>query len=553
VFSSGRSPVSGGRLLSLGVGARLTRLAGQLSLPPSPLLLIAILIAGVMLLPLIYLIVRVIGSPETALTMMGQPRVLGLLVRTTGFAIAVTLGGILLGVPLAWLTVRSDLPYRRLWSIALALPLVIPTYVGGYIFVAALGPRGLLQQLLAVPFGVQRLPELYGFGGATAVLIAFTYPYVFLSVRSALARIDPSLEEASRSLGSSGPATFFRVVLPQLRPSLTAGGLLVALYALSDFGAVALLQFDTFTRAIYVQYQGSFDRSGAAALALLLAVLTVGVLAVEVRTRGRARYHRSTAGAVRSPRQIPLGRWRWPAILFCGSVMTLSLVLPVSVLLYWLTRGLSSGVSSGIIWASIVGSVQAAALTAIVASALALPLAILAVRYPGALTTVVERITYAGFALPGIVTALALVFFGANFVPFLYQTLSLLVVAYVVRFLPQALGSVRSSLLQVGPHVEEAARSLGRSPLQVWRDVTIPLIWPGILSGAALVFLTTMKELPATLLLSPTGYRTLAVTTWSAAAEGFFAEAAVPALLLVLCSIPPLYMLLGRGSDSRTR
>jgi iron(III) transport system permease protein len=316
---------------------------------------------------------------------------------------------------------------------------------------------------------------------------------------------------------------------------------------------VALLQFDTFTRAIYVQYQGSFDRSGAAALALLLAVLTVGVLAVEVRTRGRARYHRSTAGAVRSPRQIPLGRWRWPAILFCGSVMTLSLVLPVSVLLYWLTRGLSSGVSSGIIWASIVGSVQAAALTAIVASALALPLAILAVRYPGALTTVVERITYAGFALPGIVTALALVFFGANFVPFLYQTLSLLVVAYVVRFLPQALGSVRSSLLQVGPHVEEAARSLGRSPLQVWRDVTIPLIWPGILSGAALVFLTTMKELPATLLLSPTGYRTLAVTTWSAAAEGFFAEAAVPALLLVLCSIPPLYMLLGRGSDSRTR
>jgi iron(III) transport system permease protein len=539
------------------VSARPTIVPGALAsasrTPPAALLASGGLVAGLMLVPFAYLVVRVAGAGEAALGALVSYRTVELLLRTTLFAATVTglAGG--LALPLAWLATRSDLPGRGLWSVLLALPLVIPTYVGGYVFVAALGPRGLLQRALEATFGVERLPELYGFGGAAAVLTACTYPYLYLSLRGALARIDVSLEESARSLGRTPWQSFRDVVLPQLRPALTAGGLLVALYALSDFGAVALLQFDTFTRAIYVQYQASFDRTGAAALSLLLSLLTATVLYVEVRTRGAARYHRSTVGVARPARPVALGRWRWPAVLFCGLVVGGALLLPVGVLLYWLWRGLDQGVRTAVLGQAILGSVQASALAALAALALAAPLAVLAVRFPGRATTLLERVAYAGYALPGIVIALSLVFVGARLVPWLYQTLGMLVLAYVIRFLPQAVGAMRSSLLQVGPHVEEAARSLGRRPLEAWREVTLPLILPGVMTGAALVFLTTMKELPATLLLSPTGFRTLATLAWSAAADGFFAEAAAPALLLVVCSAPALIALLGPAADVEQR
>ena len=173
-------------------------------------------------------------------------------------------------------------------------------------------------------------------------------------------------------------------------------------------------------------------------------------------------------------------------------------------------------------------------------------------RYPGLLSSLLERITYVGFALPGIAVALGLVFFGANYARFLYQNISLLILAYVILFLPTAVGSARTSFLQVNPRVEEAARSLGRAPLQVFTSVTLPLVRPGILAGAALVFLLTMKELPATLMLGPIGFSTLATSIWSAASEAFFAQAAAPALLLILASSAPLafLMLRERGSTS---
>jgi iron(III) transport system permease protein len=508
--------------------------------------LAAALVAAVMLLPVLYLVIRVAGAADALPDLLLRRRVLELLVGTVGFAAAVMAGGLAIGVPVAWLTVRSDLPGRRFWSVALALPLVVPSYVGGYVYVAALGPRGMLQEALEPLAGVERLPEIYGFGGATVVLVAFTYPYVFLSVRAALLRLDPALEEAARSMGHGPLATFRRVVLPQLRPGAAAGAALVCLYALGEFGAVSLLRFDTFTRVIYVQYQASFDRTMAAALALVLVVLTGVVLALEARTRVGARYHRSTGGATRPPTPVPLGRARWPALAFCALLLLWALVLPVGVLLYWFARGVGPAVRADVLGQAIVGSVEASALAALAAVLAALPVAILAARGPSRAAVVVERLTYVGYALPGIVVALALVFFGANFAPFLYQTLAMLVLAYVVRFLPQAVGAAGAALAQVSPHLEEAARGLGRTPGRAWREVTLPLILPGLASGAALVFLTAMKELPATLLLSPIGFRTLATATWSAASEGLFAQAAVPALLLVLCSLPPLYALLGR-------
>lgn len=514
--------------------------------PPPAIWVPALLVAAAMTLPLVYLVLRSLENGwgeffEVAL----RPRTLAVLARSVVLATVVTAASVAVAVPLAWLTTRTDLPGRRAWAVLAALPLVVPSYVGGLVLVSTFGPRGLLQDALA-PLGVERLPEIYGLPGAALALTLFSYPYVLLTVRGALRGMDPALEEASRSLGSGGWSTFFRVTLPQLRPAIVAGALLVALYSLSDFGAVSLLQFDSFSREIYTQYRSAFDRTPAAILGLMLVALTGAILALEARTRGRARYHRSSAGSVR-PRGgtvVALGRWRWPALLFCGAVVLLALVVPVGVLVFWLARGLASGEPLRLLWGAAFDSVYVSALAAAVAALAALPVAILAVRFPGWVAGLIERLSYLGYALPGIVLALSLVFFGANYAPGLYGTLALLVFAYAVHFLPQAVGATRATLLQVSPSVEEAARGLGRGPAGVMATVTAPLASSGIIAGSALVFLTTMKELPATLLLAPLGFDTLATSIWTATSEAFFARAAAPALLLVLVSALPMYLLL---------
>ena len=516
--------------------------------PPLALLVPATIVAGAMLLPLAYLLARTLGSDASIWTMLVRPRTLQLLASTIGLAAAVTSLSALIALPLAWLLARTDLPGRAFWSVATTLPLVLPTYVGALALVSALGPRGLLQQALA-PLGVERLPEMYGFGGATIALGLATYPYLLLGARAGLTRLDPALEEASRSLGRGPWRTFAGVVLPQLRPAIAAGALLVALYTLSDFGAVSLLQFDSFTRAIYLQYQGSLDRSGAAALALMLVGLTAAILALESTVGGRARYHRVTPGVAHRSRRVRLGPWRWPAVLFCATVVGVALVLPLGVLLYWLVVSLRQGNPVDLVWGPAWNALQASTLAALAAALAALPLAVLSVRYPSRLARLVERSAYAGYALPGIVIALALVFLGANYARPIYQTLWLLVFAYVVRFLPQAVGAIRTSVLQISPNLEAAARSLGRGPIAVLVTVTLPLVRPGVLAGAALVFLTAMKELPATLLLAPIGYKTLATSIWGWAAEGRYAQAAAPSLLLVFVSAGALLLLLREGAE----
>lgn len=500
-----------------------------------------------MVLPLAYLVLRTLGAGFEAWELLFRLRTLEILLRSVLLVLAVTGATIAISLPLAWLTVRADLPWRRLWTVLTVLPLVIPSYVGGFVIIAALGPRGMLQQFLAAPFGVERLPEIYGFPGSMLTLTLLSYPYVLLSVRGALWGLDPALEETSRSLGHGAWATFRRLTLPQLRPAIALGALLVALYTLSDFGAVSLLRYETFTWAIYLQYQAAFDRTLAAALSLVLVVLALSLLVAEARSRGRSRYYRATVGAVRPPSRVSLGRWRWPGFAFCGAIVLFALIMPMSVLGYWLVRGVFAGEPLHLVWGAALNSVYVSGLAAGTAIAAALPVAFLAVRYPSWVSALLERITYIGFALPGLVVALALVFFGASYAISLYQTLFLLIFAYVVLFLPTSLGAIRSSLLQVNPRVEEAARSLGRTSFQAFRSVTLPLVRSGILAGAALVFLVCMKELPATLILSPIGFKTLATSIWSASSGAFFARAAAPALLLILVSSVPMAFLILRG------
>ncbi len=529
----GAIPYAGRRLASLGM-------------PPAVVLVPALLVGLAMLLPLVYLLIRGAGASDEAWRLLFRVRTLYTLGRTLLLIATVTSASVAIALPLAWLTTRTNLSLRRMWTVLFALPLVIPSFVGAFLFVSALGPRGLLQRLLAGPFGVDRLPDIYGLEGATLALALLSYPYVFLTVRAALANLDPAMEESARSLGHGAVSAFFRVTLPLLRPSIAAGALLVALYTLSDFGAVSLMRYPTFTWVIYQQYQTAFDRSIAAVLSLVLVGLAVAILLLDVYSRGRMRYYRTGAGASRVARVVRLGRWKWPALGLSALVVGIALALPMGILAYWLVRGVSAGEPLLLLWSATRNSLYVSLVAAVVMAAFAIPVAALIVRFQSPFSRILEAVSFTGYALPGIVVALALVFFGANYARAVYQTDWLLIFAYVVLFFPVALGAVRSALLQISPRLEEAARGLGKRPHQVMFAITMPLLRSGILMGAALAFLLTMKELPATLILGPLGFKTLATSVWSASSEAFFARAAAPALMLILMSSVPMAFLVLR-------
>jgi iron(III) transport system permease protein len=521
-------------------GGRLSRLTRQ---PPIWLLLPAVVVTALSLLPLLYLIARALDAGESAWELLFRAKTLTVVLNSLLLAGAVSAAAVAVAVPLAWLTSRSDLPGRAFWAMAAALPLVIPSYIGAVVMVAAFGPRGIAQTALA-PLGVERLPSIYGFTGSWLTLTLFTYPYVYLTVRAALCNIDSSLEEAARGLGYGPWRTFFAVTVPQIRPAMVAGALLIVLYSLGDFGVVTLLRYDAFTRAIYVQYRSALDRSSAATLALLLVAISFAVLVVEARARGSHAIHRLGSGAGRRSKPIRLGRGTIPALLFCGLIVGLALVLPVAVLAAWLARAVAAGIDPSGLGAAAAHSATLGFWTALLATLCALPIAILAARHAGPIARLLERLTYLGYALPGLVVALAFVAFGAG-TP-LYQTVAMLVAACVVRFLPEAIAATRAALLHVSPRLEEAARGLGRSPAGAMLSVTVPLARSGILAGAALVFLTAMKELPATLLLSPTGWSTLAVEVWTSANDAAYGRAAAPALLLIAVATAPMLFLAPR-------
>jgi iron(III) transport system permease protein len=495
---------------------------------PAPVLLMAA--AGAVslaaLLPVGYLALRATegGWAEVADTLWAE-RTARLLARSLGLAFLVTGASAVIGVGLAWLTVRSDLPGRQMWRIVAALPLAVPSYVVALAYLSA-------------------FPGLDGFYGAWLVLTLLSYPYVYLPVAAALEGLDAALEESARALGDGPGRVFRRVTLPLLRPAIAAGSLLVALYVLSDFGAVSILRFDSFTRVIYQAYRSSFDRTPAAILGCLLLLFTLAVVVAEGRTRGAGLHHWG-GGGTRRAAPVRLGRARLPLVAIPVVVAALALGVPAVSLLRWMAVGGAGGAER--LWQAAGGSVLASSLGAALTAAAALPVALLAARHRSRLAAWFERSTYVAHALPGIVIALSLVFFSARFLTPLYQQLPVLVFAYGVLFLPLAVGAVHASALQAPPVLEEVARSLGRRPWDVLRTVTGPLIAPGVAAGLALVFLTCMKELPATLLLGPLGYETLATRVWYATQVGAFSDAALPAFVLVLVAAVPTWLLSRRN------
>ena len=483
---------------------------------------------AVVSIPLAYLAVRTSEAGWARIAdELFTVRVGLLAVRTLGLAAVVTAGCLVLGVGSAFLVARTDLPARRTFGVLAALPLAVPTYLAGFAWTSTVD-------------GFQ------GFWPAALVLTLCSYPYVFLPVAAALAGCDPAQEEVSRSLGRGGWRTFTDVTLHQIRPALTGGALLVALYVLSDFGAVSIVRTDTFTRAIFVAFDLGFNRTGALVLSSVLVVLTAVVLAGETASRRRSARYARIGGAQRPPARLRL-RWaRWPAVGVLVAVAGLALgITAVS-----LARRMADGVSRPGTWTDVAAaagnslwlSLAGAALTML----LALPLGVLTARAPSPMTSTLNRLSYLSHALPGLVIGLSLVFFGINVAYPLYQTSWLLALAYAALFLPLAVAAVAGAAAHAPPVLEDVARSLGRGPLTVLRTVTLPLTLPGIGAGAVLVFLTCMKELPATLLLRPTGTDTLATELWTHTTVAAYAAAAPYAALLVVLSSVPTWLLAAR-------
>lgn len=512
-----------------------TRLDSARRRPPPLLAVAAGAVAALTLVPVGYLLVQSVDRGiGFVVAEVVQVRTAALVGRSVALVLVVTAACVVLGTVLAVIITRTTVPGRRLLGVLLSLPLAVPSYVLAYALVS-------------------QVPTAAGFWGAAAVLTAVCYPYVLLPVTAALVQADPAQEEVARSLGVAPSAVLWRVTLHRARTSIAAGGLLVALYVLSDFGAVATMRFESFTWVIYGAYRAGFNPSRAAVLSIVLLVFATVLLAAEARMRGRASAFRVGAGVARPAPDLVLGRAATVgALVIVALPLAAGIVFPVVTLVRWTAVSVSGGVDLVDVGTALGWTVTYAAAAAAVSVVLAVPVALLAARFDGPVARGVERVTFLTHALPGIVVAVAGVYLGARLLRPLYQSAPLLVAGYVILFLPLAVGAVRAALEAVPRRWEEVAMSLGRSPTQAFLTITGPAVTPALASGAALVLLATMKELPVTLLLHPTGVDTLATRLWTFTSVSDYGGAAPYAAALLLFAAVPT-ALLGIASSRRDR
>jgi len=453
-----------------------------------------------------------------------RPRV-GELLKNTGLLVAGCVGlTAVLGTGAAWLVERTTLPGRRIWNVLLVAPLAVPAFVNSFGWVSLTA-------------------RVEGYAGALLIVSLSYYPLVYLPVAAMLRGLDPALEETAAALGYGPWHTFVRVVLPQLRPALLGGTLIVALHILAEFGALQMLRFPTFTTAIYDLYRSSFNGPAANMLAGVLLLSCLLLLTLELRLRGQHRYSRLGGGSARTIPRRSLGRATAPALLAVGGLTALALGVPLGSLAFWLVTGSSTDFPVGDLVTTTATSLGLGVAGAVLTMALAFPIAWLCVRRRGRLTMLLERGTYFGNAVPGIVVALALVTVSIRFARPIYQTLVLLVLAYAIMFLPRAMVSIRAALDQSPPVFDDVAHALGSGQLETLRRVTLPLVAPGLGAGTALVFLAVVTELTATLLLAPIGTQTLATQFWSNSSSIAYGAAAPYAALMVLLSAPVTVLL----------
>lgn len=501
--------------------------------PSAALLLGGVGVAVLALLPLGYVVGFTVTTPLAELQrLLVRARTAELLVNTAELTVLGVVLCAVLGVGAAWVVERRAVVGRRVWHVLLVAPLAVPAFVSSYAWISV-------------------APTLNGLGGALLVVVSSYFPLVYLPVVAMLRRLDPALEDTARALGLGEWAVVRRVVLPQVRPALLGGSLLVALHMLSEFGALQLLQFPTFTTAIYDQYRSSFAGPAATALASVLVLACLLLLVAEQGARGPGRHARVGQGAAR-PAEPAVTRARGPLTVGLAVVVGTTLVVPLGILARWLALDASTGADPGRLGSALLSTFGLGLVAAGLTLALALPVGWLAVRHRGVAATVVERSTWFASALPGIVVALALVTLTIRHARPLYQTVWMLLASYAILFLPRAVANVRGALAQAPPGLSDAARGLGAGRVATFLRVEVPLLAPGLGAGAALVFIAASTELTSTLLLAPTGTRTLATQFWSHSSALEYSAAAPYAVLLVLVSAPATW-LLTRASTARPR
>ena len=489
-------------------------------------------IAILAVVPIVYLVDRAVAGGATAIVdELWHERTTRLVVRSVLLAATVAAVATVVGTVAAWLVECTDLPGRAVLRVAFALPLAIPSYLAAFAWISW-------------------RPSMAGFWGAVLVLSAVSYPFVYLPVLAALRRRDPAHDEVARSLGRGRWTVAIRLTVRHVRPAATAGALLVMLYALSDFGAVAAMRYQVFTWEIYGAYRAGFDPSRAAILASALVVIGVVVVLAEQRARGQAAPARLGRGTARLATPVELGGQRITGWVVSAVVLGVALVFPVVRVITWVVSYQSAEVGLGAMAGPLWHTVRLAVMAAVVTIALALPVGVLAARYRTPAAQLFERSTYVVHALPGIVIAISLVYVGVRVLTPWYLRTPLLIVGYVVLYLPLAVATVRTSVEQAAPVYEEVAHSLGRRRWATFWRVTAPLAAPGIAAGAALVALSVMKELPVTLVLRPTTTHTLATELWTHTTVSDYGNAGPYALALVLFAAVPTAVL-SMATDAR--
>lgn len=494
-------------------------------LPTSWIAVAAVLVSLFALLPLGFIIWVAIQTGWTSVAqLVFRPRVGELLVNTLSLVILVVPITVLLSVALAWLTERSDLPGARFWSGLSVAPLAVPAFVHSYAWITL-------------------FPSIHGlFAGVLISVIAY-FPFIYLPVAATLRRLDPALEDAAASLGDTPWRVFLRVVLPQLKLAVLGGSLLVGLHLLAEYGLYVFIRFDTFTTAIVDQFQSTFNGPAANMLAGVLVVCCLVLLALEAMLRGGERYARVGSGAARTAVRTSLGRATWPCLALPLVTALLALGVPFLTVGRWLVAGGTGVWNLDVIGLALWQTLMLALGGALLTVAIAIPMAWLSIRRPGPLPRLLEGCNYIVGSLPGVVIALALVTVTVRVAMPLYQTVVTILAAYALMFLPRALVSLRASIAQAPVELEQAAGSLGRSPLRALWSTTVRLSAPGAAAGVALVGLGITNELTATQMLAPNGTRTLAMAFWAMSTELDYAAAAPYALIMVVMSLPLTWLL----------
>jgi iron(III) transport system permease protein len=483
-----------------------------------------------------------------------------LLLNTFRLVAGVAIGTVLIGVSLAWLTALYDFPGRAFFSWALLLPLAMTAYVAAFVFIGLLDFSGPVQTGLRQAAVNFRLPEIRSAGGVIVVMTLVFYPYVYLLARNAFLTQGRRTLETAQSLGLSRMQAFFRAALPMARPWIAGGLALVLMETLADFGTVAAFNYDTFTTAIYKTWFGLFSLSAAAQLTSVLMVISLAIVLLEQRLRSRHRYHVRTGGE----RRIPLtGAQALGASFYASLVFAVAFVVPLIQLFVWASE---DGALDFRAWPYLWRSLTLAGMATVVTGTVALLLAYAVRRRPGLMARVALRFATFGYAVPGAVLAVGIFIpvawldsqlsgflgsaFGIEAGHVLQGTLLVMLLAYLMRFLAVNFGPVEAAMLRITQSTEEAARSLGLDAKRVLMRVHLPLLKGGLFTGALLVFVDVMKEMPITLMTRPFGWDTLATRIFELTSEGQWQQAAAPALALVVAGLVPIVWLSRRAEES---